>query len=107
MEPGAGGLQRVVLPEAGFPDAYEAGAAQIREMTRHSGLRGPESRDEIADAHLAVVLQQVQNPQARAIGESTEHAVYGCSGHNVIVDLKMATTRMKLEPSGYGPLAWE
>jgi hypothetical protein len=50
-------------------------------MTRDRGLRSTENGDKVADAYLAVVLQKVKDPQARAIGECTEHPVYGGCGH--------------------------
>jgi len=106
MEPVAGGFERVVLPQSGLPYADEAGATQIREMTRHGSLRGPENRDKIADAYLAMVLQQVKDPEARAIGESTEHPVYSCCGHKRIVDLRKVSPRTKSRRSSFLLEAW-
>lgn len=50
----------------------EAAPAQAGEVIGHLGLRDPEPFDELTDRELAVLLQQIQDPQPRRVAQAAE-----------------------------------
>ena len=85
MKPALGRAQRVVLPEAGLAHAHEACSAQVGEVPRDGRLRGPQHRDEVSNADLPVVLEQVEDAQPRAVRKRTEHLIDRAALHSAIV----------------------
>lgn len=85
VEPASGRHQRVVLPETLLADANEARPPKVGEMPGHRRLRRPQHRHEISYAHLAVVLEQVEDPEARTIRKRPEHEIDVLSAHGFIV----------------------
>ena len=65
-------LQRVVVPQTVLSRGDQARAAQIGEMPRCRRLWNPQDFHEIPDAEFAIE-QQMQNSQARRIGEGAKH----------------------------------
>jgi hypothetical protein len=66
--------QRVVVPRSFFANTDQAGASQIGEVPGRRWLRNAKDGNQVTDAQLAF-LQQMQNPQARAVRERTKEAI--------------------------------
>src|SRR3954463_7703558 len=75
VEPGAGGGEAVVAPEACLAGLDEAGAAEVGEVAGGLGLGDAEDGDDIADAELAAAAEHGGDAEAGAVGEGAEEEV--------------------------------
>jgi hypothetical protein len=68
------GRELVEVPRPFLPDFYQAGAAQVGQMSRDRRLREPQDFDEIAHAPFAC-LDETQNPEADRVRKRPKHQV--------------------------------
>jgi len=65
-----------VHPLAVAPSSHHTGLAKVGQVTRHLGLGELQYFREVAHTNLAVG-HQMQNSEARAVGESAEQEIQG------------------------------
>lgn len=64
-------------PEPLLADVNESSPVQVAQVTGHARLRHLEDRHDVADAELSV-LQEMKEPEARAVGERAKHPLDLC-----------------------------
>lgn len=87
MERGLGWCELVDAPEAFFLGGDQAGLSKCGEMTRGRGLGDIKHGNEVAYAH-GLLVEQVEDTKAGAVGEGAKHDVEGVVWHAELYSLR-------------------
>jgi len=77
MEGGFRRAEPIEGPEPLFADIDEPRPVKVAQVAGHARLRHLEDRHDVANAELSV-LQEMKEPEPRAVGERAEHPLDLC-----------------------------